>query len=121
MIRWDWAVENADVVDYTRYLIALRRAHPAFRLNSWDAVDKTMTSTKISDKILVNRIDGAATGDSWKEIMVIYNSGANQEITLDPGAWHVALEKSAPNIDGDRTVSGGVTAEGTAVTILYKQ
>ena len=121
MIRWDWAVENADVVDYTRYLIALRRAHPAFRLNSWDAVDKTITSTKITDKILVNRINGAAAGDSWKEIVVIYNSGPNQEITLDPGDWHVALEKSAPNIDGDRTVSGGITAEGTAVTIVYKQ
>ena len=70
---------------------------------------------------MVDRINGAAAGDPWKEIVVIHNSGPNQEITLDPGAWHVALEKSAPNIDGDRTVSGSITAEGTAVTIFYKQ
>ena len=121
MIRWNWAAENADVVNYTRNLIALRRAHPAFRLNSWDAIDQNVKSSTIGDKILVNRINGEAAGNSWKDIVVIYNSGPNYQFTLDPGTWYVALEKSAPNSSGDRPVSGSVTAEGTAVTIVYRK
>jgi len=120
MVRWNWAIENADVVDYVRNLIALRRAHPAFRMDTWDAVNDHVATSAVGDKVVVTRIDGAAVGDLWREIVTIYNSGANHEFDLGPGTWRVALERSAPNVGADRTVSGTVTAEGTAVTIVYR-
>ncbi|MFC6977940.1 hypothetical protein [Microbulbifer taiwanensis] len=117
---WQWKIDNADVFAYYRDAIALRRAHPAFRLTSWDAINQHMTSSRPRYGVVVNRIDGAAVGDSWSEIIVIYNSADNYTHSLPAGDWKVAMEKSDPAAGNGRVVSGSVVAEGTAVTVLYR-
>ena len=67
----------------------------------------------------MNDIKSAANGDSWKEVIVIYNSGNEFTFPLPAGTWLVAMEKSQP-VDEERAVSGSVTAEGTAVTIVHQ-
>lgn len=119
-IRWNWAIDNADIVDYYRDVIALRNAHPGFRMNTWEEIDQHVTTTRYSDSVLVTDIDAAANGDSWSRILVIYNAGGNEYIALPTGDWQVAMEKNDPNDGNGRTVSGSVLAEGTAVTVLYQ-
>ena len=118
--NWQWKIDNADVYDYYRDVIALRRAHPAFRLTSWDAINQHMTSNRPRYGVVVNHIDGAAVGDSWREVIVIYNSADNFSYNLPAGEWKVAMEKSDPTAGNGRVVSGSVVAEGTAVTVLYR-
>ncbi|WOX04528.1 alpha-amylase family glycosyl hydrolase [Microbulbifer pacificus] len=117
---WQWKIDNADVYAYYRDVIALRRAHPAFRLTSWDEIDQHMTSNRPRYGVVVNHIDGAAVGDSWGEVIVIYNSADNYTYNLPAGEWKVAMEKSDPAAGNGRVVSGTVAAEGTAVTVLYR-
>jgi pullulanase len=120
--RWQWKIDNADVFDYYRKTIAMRRAHPGFRLNSWQEINEGVTTSFPRYGVVVNHIDAAANGDSWKEILLIYNSADNFSYQLPDGNWKVAMEGGTGPVDGEgRDVSGTVVAEGTAVTVLYKE
>ncbi|MDX2474407.1 MAG: alpha-amylase family glycosyl hydrolase [Candidatus Krumholzibacteria bacterium] len=120
--QWQWKVDNADVFDYSRAAIAMRNAHPGFRMNTWEEIDDNVDTSFPRHGVVVSHINGAANGDPWKEILVIYNSADNYTHQLPEGDWKVAMEKGAgPTADNHRGVSGSVVAEGTAVTVLYKE
>lgn len=118
--RWQWKVDNADIFEYYKDVVALRNAHPGFRLNTWNEINQHVQSSRPRQGVVVNRINAAANGDSWSEIIVIYNSSNNYTYALPSGTWKVAMEKSDPGAGNGRAVSGSVVAEGTAVTVLYR-
>ncbi len=117
---WDWKIDNADILEYYKDVIALRNTHPGFRLNTWQEVNDNVVSNRPRYGVLVNHINAAANGDSWSDIIVIYNSADDYTYTLPAGDWKVAMEKSDPTAGNGRVVSSVVVAEGTAVTVLYK-
>lgn len=117
---WNWRVNNSSTYDLVKKMIQMRRAHPGFRMNTWDEVRTNVQSDQRSASLVVTQINGAANGDSWSKALVIYNSGGNQVVTLPAGNWKVFLEKSDATAGADRVVSGTVTAEGTSVTVLYQ-
>ncbi|PTY04910.1 hypothetical protein DB347_19655 [Opitutaceae bacterium EW11] len=120
-VRWQWKSDHSESVAYHKKLIALRRQHPGFRLTSWDKINTSVsTNETLRNGVVVTTINGAGAGDSWHDIIVIYNSADNYDYPLPDGTWFVALEKSDPNAGADRPVSGKVTAEGTAVTVLHR-
>jgi len=118
-IHWDLRVQHDDIYRYFKKTIALRRAHPSFRMTSWEVVNHNITTSVPRGDVVVNDIKSAATGDSWKAIIVIYNSGNEFTFSLPTGTWLVAMERSQP-VDQERAVSGQVTAEGTAVTVVHQ-
>lgn len=118
---WNWKQDNADIFAYYQDVIAMRKAHPGFRLTSWDAINNDVISERPRYGVLVNRIAAGYHGDSWKQIIVIYNSADNFTYSLPAGTWKVAMEKSDPAAGNGREVSGSIVAEGTAVTVLYQE
>jgi pullulanase len=119
-IRWQWKTDNADIFRYYKAAIALRRAHPGLRLTSWDAIDRHVTTTTPRHGVVMSQIRAGEVGDDWSEILVVANSADNYQVPLPPGEWQVAMERSDPAAGQGRKVSGSVTAEGTAVTVLYR-
>ncbi|MBU2865306.1 hypothetical protein KO489_15750 [Reinekea forsetii] len=119
-IDWSWKITNADTYQYHKDLIQLRKAHPGFRMNTWDEINNNITTIRYADDILITDINAAANGDSWQRILVIYASGGNFNYNLPSGNWYVAVEKDTPNGGNHRQVSGSLTVEGTAVTVLYQ-
>ncbi|WP_309382574.1 alpha-amylase family glycosyl hydrolase [Cerasicoccus frondis] len=118
---WQHKVENLDIFEYYQDVIGYRLDHPGFRMNTWQEIDNNINTYSPATGVMVNHIHGADNnGDSWSEIFVIYNSGPNTAVTLPAGDWHVAIEKADPSEGNDRIVNGSITAEGTAVTVLYK-
>ena len=93
----------------------MRIAH----LTSFEEVNSNIKTSVPRGDVLVNDINAAVSGDSWKEILVIYNSGDNFQFQLPAGSWQVVMERSQP-AGQERTVTGLVTAEGTAVTVLHQ-
>jgi pullulanase len=120
-IQWQWKTDNADIFDYYKDVIALRKAHPGFRFNTWEEIDQNVTTDDPRYGVVVTRIDASANDDPWSEIIVIYNSADDFTYELPAGTWKVAMEKSDPSAGNDREVSGSVVAQGTAVTVLYRE
>jgi len=119
-IHWNWKIDNADVFDYYRHVIALRKSHPGLRMTTWQEIDKNVQTEQPRHGVVVNKINGSANGDTWQNIVVIYNSADNYEYPLPSGAWRVAMERSDPQAGNDRSVTGKVVAEGTAVTVVHQ-
>ncbi len=118
-IHWGLRVQHEDVYNYFKKTIVLRRTHPGFRMTSWEAVNRNITSSVPRGDVVVNDIKSAESGDAWKEMIVIYNSGNEFTFSLPGGTWLVAMERSQP-VDQERSVTGSVTAEGTAVTVVHQ-
>jgi len=119
-IRWNWKIDNADTFNYYKDLIALRKNHPGFRMNTWDEINNNVTTIRFADDVLATDINAGANGDSWNRIYVIYASGGSFNYPLPSGTWKVAVEKNNPNAGNNRSVSGSINIEGTAVTVLYQ-
>ncbi|MFQ3230804.1 alpha-amylase family glycosyl hydrolase [Reinekea sp.] len=119
-IDWSWKITNADTSEYHKDLIALRKAHPGLRMNTWHEINNNVTTIRYANDVLVTDINAAANGDSWQRILVIYASGGDFNYPLPSGNWYVAVEKNAPKNGSHRQVSGAVDIEGTAVTVLYQ-
>src|SRR5207244_8452644 len=75
----DWALkkEHLDLFNYVRDLIALRKAHPMFRLRTKPQVQSRVHFLDPSDhKALMFTINGEGVpGEPWKRVCVILNSG----------------------------------------------
>jgi pullulanase len=99
-IDWDLKTKNKDVYDYIRALIAMRRAHPAFRMTGATLVAQHIEFLPVDSGMVAYTINGAAVGDSWKKVLVVYNGGSSaQKFDLQPGKWK-------PFIVGNKVVEG---------------
>ena len=101
-IDWNLKHANADQFDYYRQLIALRKAHPAFRMTSADDIarnirfDRTEGSNLVSYSILNH-----ANGDEWKEIKLVFNgSDDSRQVNIPKGDWLVVAQDGRLNHTG---------------------
>ena len=111
----DWTLKrlNADQFRYYQELIALRKAHPAFRMTSADDIarhirfDRTKEPNLISYSLLDH-----ANGDEWEEIKVIFNGAdTDAEVKLPRGNWTVIAR------DGELCHTGLTNASGAPLTL----
>jgi pullulanase len=78
-LDWQARAANMATVNYYAGLIALRKAHPAFRLSTAAAVASNLTilPSPNGKNIVGFLLNGAAAGDSWKSIVVIHNPNSS--------------------------------------------
>ena len=114
-IKWDVKTSYKDTFDYYKNLIAMRKAHPAFRMTTKTLIENNIKGSQNNGAIVVD-INGQAVGDSWSSIKMVINSGNN--LTIDGvDGWKKKVHAVTVNDDG---TTGTNVAEGTAVTIWYK-
>jgi pullulanase len=90
-LDWNRKADYADLVDYHRALIALRKAHPVFRMNDPDLIRRVIRFPESgSEHVVIQHADAAAAGDTWKELLLIFN-GSDQPYayTLPGGTWNL--------------------------------
>jgi len=110
-IDWSRKAEYIDVYHYVQELIKLRKAHPAFRMRTAADIQANLRFLPTEDPLLVAyTLDGAATGDDWSRILVIFN-GADQAQTfeLPENDWQSIVEDGQVSAIGLRKYSGGKT------------
>lgn len=97
-IDWSLKTKNADVVDYVKTLIKMRKEHPAFRMTTAkDIADNIRFKDNLSPGIIVYTINGEAVNDSWKKIMIFLN-GTSESPTVpfpDKTDWTFFVGKDA--------------------------
>lgn len=73
-IDWRFKTEFADLFNYYKGLIALRKEHPAFRLGDADLVREHLEFLDTPEGVIAYRLTGHAGGDPCEEIVVVVNS-----------------------------------------------
>lgn len=120
-IDWEWLHENKELAEYYRQLIALRKAHPAFRMTDAGMVsDKLRFLTTGDPHLIAYQISDHANGDPWKNILVIFNgSETSKPAKLPDGTWQVALRETRFFPD-QKEVTKQVQAAPCSALILFQ-
>lgn len=124
LIDWSRKAKYADVHEYYKALIQLRKNHPAFRMPTTVMIREHLSflSTK-EDNIVAYIIDENANGDSWSDIVVIHNGNKKgKQVDLPSEDWTVVLEDHQLNEAGLRThKKNSIKVPGISSTILVKK
>ena len=122
-ILWANKKTYSRVFAYYRNLIALRKAHPAFRMTTTEAVARNLKFLTAGSSLQVAfTLDGSAVNDVWNNIVVAFNgSRSSATITIPAGNWTVVCDDAMINLNGIRQIDGGnITLKPSSAFIAYK-
>lgn len=111
-IDWSNKAKYRDQFDYYKGLVALRKAHPAFRMTSAADIARHLKFDRIDSKKTPNFISysltGNANGDEWKEIKVVFNgAGSPQTVNIPKGDWMIVAQDGRISPAGDLGATNG--------------
>ncbi|MDP9292658.1 MAG: type I pullulanase, partial [Verrucomicrobiota bacterium] len=120
----DWTLKktNKDVFDYARGLIALRKAHPLFRLTTKnDSETHLEHGQDPASKAVIWKIESKGLeGEKWKAACVFLNGETAPTSCIVPkGSWLTAFDATGPA--RDQPVSGQITIPARSGVILYQR
>ncbi|MCB0572515.1 MAG: type I pullulanase [Phaeodactylibacter sp.] len=122
-LDWSRKAAHKDVYEYFQGLIALRKAHPAFRMPATELLASHLRFLETpAPNMVAYTLGGNANGDTWKEILVVFNANpTQQEIPLPDGPWKVAANGEKAGPESLATASGrSLTIPGITAIVLYK-
>ncbi len=111
-LDWNNLKKYPEVFSYYSGLIALRKAHPAFRMGDADMVRRHLEFLDAPKGVVAFRLKDNAGGDSWKDITVILNSNKKVEEISVPESEYTAVVK-----DGKVDSRGLATFSGTRIHV----
>lgn len=103
-IKWDNIHEYPDMIAYYKGLMALRKAHPVFRMQS--EAEMTQNLCFLSDtpeNVVAYLLKGKGADDTPENILVIFN-GNDEEIlyNLPEGKWKILVDDKTAGADGKK-------------------
>jgi pullulanase len=118
-IDWSLKTVNKDVFDYVKFLITMRKTHPAFRMGTAGQVAANIHfADDMPQGTIGYTIHGAAVKDTWKKIFVCFNgSGTDKSISLPTGSWKLAVDSNRPGVGNKHTTS--LTLQPYSCCVLY--
>ncbi len=121
-IDWTRLDEYADVVDYYRGLIKLRKSFSAFRDNTDETVKSRMKFYDFSDDLIAYTIENDKENE-WRKLLVIFN-GSHCEQTLDleskglSGEWVSVVDSEKSGTEPLNEYRDKISVLGTGALIL---
>lgn len=108
-IEWERRHTYADVYEYMREMIAIRKAHKAFHMGDAALVQANLEFLPCTDALVAFHLNGAAVGDSWADVYVAFNASATEAAAIDvpEGEYSVICADGRISRDGLATTSGG--------------
>ncbi|MDR2968852.1 MAG: type I pullulanase [Tannerellaceae bacterium] len=122
-INWSNKAEYADLYNYYRNLIALRKAHPAFRIPTTRGVMESLDFIETYEPgVVAYTLGEHANGDEWKEILVVLNGNRHAvNCQVPEGLWTVVCRNGRIDQNGLGTIRGGrIRVNASSALILYK-
>lgn len=122
-IDWSLKARNREFFDYLKDLIALRKAHPAFRIPTVEGLHQWLHFLDMGDSgVIAYTLGEYANGDEWKEILVAFNGNRNQaDIHIPEQDWVVICRDGEINLDSEEHIGGGdVSMAASSALILYR-
>ena len=122
-LKWSTKARNATTTKYFQGLIALRKAHPAFRMSTAAAVKANLKFIPTTNDVIVYTLNGKAVRDSAKLIVVIHNPnpGAASVTLPNKGKWSVLVKGSVAGTKAIQTLSTNKVSVAGQTTIVLVQ
>lgn len=122
-IKWDNIHEYSDMIAYYKGLMALRKAHPVFRMQS--EAEMTQNLCFLSDtpeNVVAYLLKGKGADDTPENILVIFN-GNDEEIlyNLPEGKWKILVDDKTAGADGKKNISEKTDVEPLSALVLEKE
>ena len=106
-LDWNNLKRYPQVFDYYAGLIALRKAHPAFRMGKAEEVRKHLEFVDAPKGVVAFRLKDNAGGDAWRNIYVVLNSQKTpQNVKVAEGSYTTVVTNGKVNADGLGLISG---------------
>ncbi len=116
-IDWVRKAKYIDVFNFYKGMIALRKAHPAFRMSNTADIQKHLQfiepqsfDSKVFVKtpnIIMYTLDGKAVGDKWHRILVILNGNTEGgRFKIPTGKWRIIADGETVNLKSKRDFKG---------------
>ena len=104
-LDWKRKEEFIDIFNYYKGLIKLRKTHKGFRMdrnidiaNNIRFLSKGESFSK--DNIVAYTINSAAVGDTWSEILVIFNSNNEEvQVKLPSKGWSLVVDDNMAGVE----------------------
>jgi pullulanase len=123
-VDWSLKEKHRDLFNYVRDLIALRKAHPVFRLRTKKQIQDLLKFTDPGDPhVLVAAYEaGKVEGEPWPKALVIVNAAdtGNAEVKLPAGVWRIAFDQTGAVTSKDRAAEGTITVRHKSGLILFQ-
>ncbi len=121
-IDWSRKKTYCKLFEFYQKLLKFRKDHPAFRMPTNAMIQQNLQFVDTKQANLVAyTLNGAAVGDKWKRIFVVYNGNKNnRKITLPEGKeWKLVLNGENIDQNGFWKQKGGAEIEmyGTSAMI----
>jgi len=132
MINWDLKRTNMDIFEYYKGLIALRKAHPMFKMATRQDVKANLKffdsdlGIGVPGRCVAYKLTKGNSGDSWNEVLVMFNANPNAvTFTIPDGDWTVVVDGdqagTEPVTTGESSVSGDkVEVAGVSAKVMYR-
>jgi pullulanase len=122
-LKWSTKLKYSSTVNYYKGLIALRAAHPAFRMTSTADMKANIKFLKGTDTLIAYSINGKAVGDKAKMIVVIHNADTAAATFALPnsGSWNILAKGSQIGTKTLQVLKSGKVVVPAQSTMVLKQ
>ena len=122
-IDWSRKTKYKAVFNYYKELIALRKAHPAFRMPSTKMIQQHLHFINTGDPLLIAyQVNKNANGDKWKNILVLLNGDTtSKKMQLPAGEWTLVCDKNIINGKGISKANDEIEIAATSGYVLYQK
>ncbi len=122
-LKWSTKARNATTTKYFQGLIALRKAHPAFRMSTAAAVKANLKFIPTTNDVIVYTLNGKAVKGPANLIVVIHNPnpGATSVSLPNKGKWSVVVKGSIAGTKAIETLSTNKVSVAGQTTMVLTQ
>lgn len=123
MINWDNKQTHFDVFSYYQGLIKLRKEHPAFRLTSAEMVRNHLKFIEPGvPNVVAFTLNGNVNGDSWRDILVIYNGNRyTAAVSVPRNNWTKVVHDGVVNLAGIEAVNDTIVLVAPSSATILKR
>ena len=122
-IDWGNKTLYREVFDYIKDLISIRKAHPAFRMGCAKLVRKQMQFLPVKgNNLLAFILKGFTNGDTWKNIIVAFNSRKEAaKLTIPEGEYVIVCQSGDIDMKGlGKIVGSEVLVQPQSALIMHQ-
>ncbi len=119
-IHWSLKAKHKEVFEFYQGLIALRKAHPAFRMTEKAAVDRAMEfAAQAPDHLVEYVLKDHANGDRWKTILVLYNGSESGREVAVAGDWIIVANDQRAGVEPLQTARDRIRVQPFSLVIAH--